>query len=247
MIRDRIEAARPRPQITQLREQARQAAAEPLLNPASRDPIRVQFNQASLRDILTFLGNQSGINITYDASFQDRPFTINVVQTFEQALNSILTANGLFYAVLDEHTIIVAQDTNPNRLKYERQVIVTFPISYADATELATMLTAITRTTTAAIPPIITPNKTPNTITVRATSAVMDVIRELIATNDKPRAEVTVDVEILEVNRTRAKQYGLNLSQYQVGSIFRPRWRRPEPLGSSGDRQAPRPTPGRST
>src|SRR6266550_2027706 len=39
-IRDRIEAARPRPQITQLREQARQAAAEPLLNPASRDPIR---------------------------------------------------------------------------------------------------------------------------------------------------------------------------------------------------------------
>jgi general secretion pathway protein D len=29
-----------------------------------------------------------------------------------------------------------------------------------------------------------------------------------------------VDVEILEVSRARAKQYGLNLSQYQVGTIF---------------------------
>src|SRR6202030_2269335 len=49
VIRDRIEAARPRPPIAQLREQAQQAGAAPLLNPASHDPIRVQFNQASLR------------------------------------------------------------------------------------------------------------------------------------------------------------------------------------------------------
>jgi general secretion pathway protein D len=221
-IRDRIEAARPQPAIVQLRQQAQQAGAAPLLNPASRDPIRVVFTQASLREILTFLGNAAGINITYDASFQDRPFSINIVAPFEQALNAVLTANALFYAVLDEHTVIIAQDTNPNRLKYERQVIVTFPISYADATELGTMVQAITRTTTAAIPPIITANKTPNTITVRATPAVMDVIRELIVSNDKPRAEVTLDVEILEVNRSRAKQYGLNLSAYQVGGIFSP-------------------------
>jgi type II secretory pathway component GspD/PulD (secretin) len=231
LIRDRVEAARPRPQIAQMREQAQLAGAAPLLNPASREPIRVQFNQASLRDILTFIGNASGINITYDATFQDRPFSINIVEPLEQALNAVLTANGLFYSVLDEHTIIVAQDTNPNRLKYERQVIVTFPVSYADATELATMITTITRTTTAAVPPVITPNKTPNTITVRATQAVMDVIRQLIVTNDKPRAEITVDVEILEVNRTRAKQYGLNLSQYQVGSIFSPEI---APPGSAG-------------
>jgi type II secretory pathway component GspD/PulD (secretin) len=230
-IRDQIEAARPRPQITQLREQAQLAGAAPLLNPASRDPIRVQFNQASLRDILTFIGNASGINITYDATFQDRPFSINIVAPLEGALNAVLTANGLFYSVLDEHTIIVAQDTNPNRLKYDRQVIVTFPISYADATELATMVTTITRTTTAAIQPVIQANKTPNTITVRATQAVMDVIRQVILTNDKPRAEITVDVEVLEVNRTRAKQYGLNLSQYQIGSIFSPEV---APPGSAG-------------
>jgi general secretion pathway protein D len=221
-IRERIEAARPRPPIAQLREQARQAGAEPLLNPSSNEPIRVNFTNASLRDILTFLGNASGINVTFDTTFQDRPYTVSLNTPFQQALNVVLTANTLFYAVLDEHTIVVAQDNNANRLKYERQVIQSFPVSYADATELATMLTQITRTTTAAVPPIITPNKTPNTITVRATSAVMDVIAQVIQANDKPRAEVTIDVEILEVNRTRVKQYGLNLSQYQIGAIFSP-------------------------
>jgi general secretion pathway protein D len=92
-----------------------------------------------------------------------------------------------------------------------------------DATELTTMLTAITRTTTGVtIPPVIIPNKTNNSITVRATEPVVAVIRELVLTNDKPRAEITLDVEILEVSRTRAKELGLNLSQKQIGGIFSP-------------------------
>jgi len=233
LVRDRLEASRPRSPIAQLREQARQAAAEPLLNPRSREPIRFRFTQASLRDILTTISNAAGINITYDTSFQDRAFTIDLNGSLEQVLNAVMTANSLFYVVQDEHTILVAADTNPNRLKYERQVIVTLPVSYADATELATMLIAITRTTTAAIPPIITPNKTANTITVRSTQPMLDVIQKLVTTNDKPRAEVTIDVEILEVNRTKVKQYGLNLSQYQVGSIFSPEQAPPGAAGAA--------------
>ena len=51
------------------------------------------------------------------------------------------------------------------------------------------------------LPPMVMPNKTANTITVRATAPVVDVIERLIRANDKPRAEVVLDVEILEVNR----------------------------------------------
>src|SRR5205085_3237198 len=113
------------------------------------DHIRVRLPQASLRDIFTFTANASGINITYDTSFTDRTVpSIDVNGTLEQVLNNLLTSNGLFYSIQDEHTIIVAQDTAPNRLRYERQVIITIPVSYADATELATMLNQVTRTTT---------------------------------------------------------------------------------------------------
>ena len=222
-IRDRIEASRPKPAIAQLREQARQVSATPLLNPASRAPLDIRFTQASLRDILTFISNATGINVIYDASFNDRPVTVQLTGSIEQALNTLLSSNGLFYTVLDERTIVVAQDTAPNRLKYERQVALTIPLSYVDATEIAQMLTAITRTTTGVtIPPVIVPNKTNNSITVRATEPVIAVIRELVLTNDKPRAEITLDVEILEVSRSRTKELGLNLTQNQIGGIFSP-------------------------
>ena len=50
LIRERLEAARPRPPIEQLRQQARQAAAEPTLNP--REPLgAVRFVNTSVRDI----------------------------------------------------------------------------------------------------------------------------------------------------------------------------------------------------
>ena len=58
-IRDMAEAARPLPTIQQLQQGVRQDP-EPLLNPASRDPIDVIFNNASLRDILNSMGMAAG-------------------------------------------------------------------------------------------------------------------------------------------------------------------------------------------
>ena len=223
IIRDRIEASRPKPAIVALREQARLAGSAPLLNPASRAPIDITFKAASLRDILTFLSNATGINIIYDASFQDRQVSIQLSGSIEQSLNSLLSSNSLFYSVLDDRTIVVAQDTAPNRLKYERQIALMLPIAYADATELAQTLTQITRTQTGVtVPPVIIANKTANTIMVRATQPVIDVIQALVLANDKPRAEITLDIEILEVSRERVKKLGLDLSAHRIGGIFSP-------------------------
>ena len=58
-IRDRIEKSRPKPPIDKLREQAR-AQSVPMLNPANREPIKLTFNNASLRDILNTIGQLTG-------------------------------------------------------------------------------------------------------------------------------------------------------------------------------------------
>ncbi len=235
MIRDRIEAARPRPPIVEMRERARQATAEPILNPASREPLNLRFTNASLRDILNFIASASGINVTYDPGVQDRPYTVQLDGvTLEQALQQILTANTLFYKVLNDRTIMVIPDSPANRAKYEEQVIRTFFLSHADATELAQIVNTVIRSPGMAVQPLIAPNKTANTITVRATAPVASIIERLIENNDKPRAEVLIDVEILEVNRTRAKSFGLNLTQYAVGTIFSPE-ARPNPTTSDDD------------
>ena len=67
-IRDRIEATRPKAPVQQMRERARQMSPEPVLNPASRDPLNIRFTNASVRDILNFIGAVSGVNITFGAA-----------------------------------------------------------------------------------------------------------------------------------------------------------------------------------
>ena len=223
VIRDRIEAARPKPAIQALRERARAASAEPILNPASREPLNFHFNNVSLRDILNAIGAAHGISVSFDREFADRPATVNLDGVaLEQALNQIMTMNQLSYKVLGDKSIFVFQDTPPKHAQYDDQVIRTFYLSHADSTEVQQILSTIIRLPGIAVQPAIAGNKTANTITVRGTTSVVGILEKIIEQNDKPRAEVVIDVEILEVSRTRSKSYGLNLSEYAVGGLFSP-------------------------
>ncbi|HXW08506.1 MAG TPA: secretin N-terminal domain-containing protein [Vicinamibacterales bacterium] len=240
-IRERIEKSRPRPAIEQLRQQAR-AQATPLLNPANRDPLKVQFNNASLRDVLNFIGQQTGINIQIDPQlFQDRAVTVSLEGvTVEEALQTILSTNGHFYKVLNPTTIVVALDNAQGHQKYDDLVVRVFYLSHADAQEVSQIINTIMRIPQMTVQPALFPNKTANTITVRATAPVVDIIERLIRANDRPRAEVVVDVQILEVSRTRLKQYGIDLNAYAVNLIFSPEVAPPNTSATPG---TPSPSP----
>jgi type II secretory pathway component GspD/PulD (secretin) len=222
-LRDRIEAATPRPDIERLREQAARRTVEPILSPTNPEPLVINFVNTSLRDILTFVGTYTGINVTFDRDFQDRSVTVRLEGvSLEQALQQIMLANQLFYRVLNERTIIVAADSTQKRQQYEEQVIRTFFLSHADASEVNQLLIGLVRVAGMPIQPQTQFNKTANTITARATAPVMQIIERVIEANDKPRAEVIVDVQILEVNRERAKRYGLDLGSYSAALAFSP-------------------------
>ncbi len=223
IIRERVEALRPRPAIEGMRARARAASAEPILNPASREPLNLRFNNASLRDILNFIAGATGINVTYDRDVTDRPATVQLDGvTLEQALQQILTVNQLSYKVLSERSVLIFPDTPPKHTQYDEQVVRTFYISHADVTELTQLLSSIIRLPGIPIQPVIQFNKTANTIVVRGTSSVVDIIERIISQNDKPRAEIVFDIEILEVDRSRVKQFGLNLTEYALGGVLSP-------------------------
>jgi general secretion pathway protein D len=233
-IREQVEATRAKPRIDQLREAARGQNAPPLLNPASSEPIRMNFTNASLRDILNAIGTASGINITYDQQFVDKPFTINLDSvTVSEALNQVLSSNGYYYKVTGAKTIIVIPDQPAKHQQYDELVIKVFFLSHADATELAQTVNSVMRIPQMAVQPMVMPNKTANTIVVRATAPVVEVMERLIRANDKPRAEVLLDVEILEVDRARVKRYGINLSSYSLNMIFSPELAPPNTTATS--------------
>jgi general secretion pathway protein D len=219
-IRERIEKSRPQPAIEKLRQQAR--AQVPVLNPADRTPLKLSFNNSSLRDILNYIGQLTGINVQFDAAFRDAPYSVTLEGvTLEEALQQILGVNGYFYKVLNPSTIVIAPDNPQGHQKYDDLVMQVFYLSHADPQELAQTLNTMMRIQTQ-VAPAIMPNKTSNTITVRAPAAVVAVAERLIRAHDKPRAEVVIEVQILEVNRSRAKQLGINLSDYALGLTFSP-------------------------
>lgn len=222
IIRDRIEATRPKPAIDKMREEARRSAT-PLLSPTAPLPVVSFGPNASVRDILNFIGTATGINVTYDQQYTDKAYTVRLEDvTLEQALQQIMAANQLFYKVLNPKTIIVVPDIAQKHAQYDDLVVRVFYISHADVSELAQVLNTIMRIPTMPVQPTLLPNKTANTITVRATAPIVDVIERIIRANDKPRAEVVIDVQILEVNKSRTKDLGLNLNSYSLGFTLSP-------------------------
>jgi type II secretory pathway component HofQ len=235
-IRDRIEATRPKPPIAGLREEARRAST-PLLSPTAPLPVVSFGPNASVRDILNFIGNATGINVTYDQTYTDKAYTVRLEDvTLEQALQQITQANQLFYKVLNPKTIIIVPENAQKHAQYDELVVRVFYISHADVSELAQVINTIMRIPTMPIQPTLLPNKTAHTITVRATGPIVDVIERIIRANDKPRAEVVIDVQILEVNRQRTKDLGLNLSNYALGLQFSPEF---APPNTSANLQTP--------
>jgi general secretion pathway protein D len=224
-LRAAAEQAQPRPNIQQLREAARQATTPALFRLNEVLP-RLQFPNASPKDILNTIGQMAGINVQFDAGYQDpRAYTMDLEGvTLEQALNAVTQANQLFYKVTNSRTILIANDTQPKRAQYDEQVVKVLRLSHADATELTAMLQQAIRITAAGtvVQFSMTANKTQNSILVRAPANVVEVIERIADAMDTPRAEVVIEVEILEVRKSRLRQYGLDLGNYTIGAVYSP-------------------------
>ena len=185
----------------------------PVLNPRSNQPISLEFPQpVSNFQIYRALGQAFGINILFDTNLKEQEIAIELKDvTAQAALETLMRASGHFYKVMDEHTIIVAQDTPQNRRIYEDLVIQTFFLSNAEVKDMMTVLRSLVDARK------IATNDQLNAIILRDTADRVKVAEKIIETNDKAKAEVVIDVELLQVNSGRIRDLGVSLSSYAVG------------------------------
>ncbi|MBA7608201.1 Type 3 secretion system secretin [subsurface metagenome] len=172
--------------------------------------------EVNLRSIFQALGKHARINIIFDEQFRDIPFSIDLVDmNLEQALNSLCLASKNFYRIIDERTLIVAPDLPQKRAQYELTAIKTFYLSNVTVEELRATLLQILRTSTRQ--PILIVNKNLNSITIREAPEVLELAGKIIRLWDKPKGEVAIDLEIMEVSRGRLQELGVMLEQALVG------------------------------
>ncbi len=183
---------------------------------ASGEKIELKFTQANLQSIFQALGKHAGINILFDEQFKDVPISIDLYgKTFDQAVSYLCLASKNFSRVIDDKTIIIVPDTPPKRIQYEQNAIKVFYLSNINAQDIFAALTQMLRTQYRA--PNIFVDKNLNTITVRDTPANIELAGELIKKWDKPKGEVVIDLEVMEVSRTKLRQIGVDLDQALVG------------------------------
>lgn len=188
----------------------------------SKEKIQLKFMQeASLRSIFQALGKHAGINILFDETFSDKPFSIDLSDMdFEQAVQALCLASKNFYRIIDPKTLIVVPDQPMNRAKYEVNVIKTFYLANINAQEILGSLTTMTRTQFKA--PSIIVDKNLNSVTIRDTPEVVALAERLIRLWDKPKGEVVIDLEFMEVKRVKMKEMGLDFDNHVVGFRYSP-------------------------
>lgn len=188
----------------------------PLLNPRSDKPIDMEFPEpVSIMGIYRALGQAFGINVLFDPNLKDMEIAVELKQvTAQSALETLMRAGNHFYKVIDEHTIIIAQDTPQNRRTYEDLVIQTFFLSNSEVKDMMTILRSLVDAKK------IATNEQLNAIILRDTADKVKVAERIIEANDKSKAEVVIDVELLQINTARLRNLGVLLQPYSIGQTL---------------------------
>jgi len=177
-------------------------------------PATLTFRDAASRDVFTAIARMANISIIFDSAFRDAPVTVDLRNaTLEDALNTVAGATRTFFRVSAPKTVVVIPDTPAKRREYEEEIVKTFYLSNADLKETMDLLRMVLDARR------ISPTTATNALTIKDTPERIAAAGRVLTAVDKARPEVIIDVELLEVARTKLLEYGLQIASNSGASV----------------------------
>ncbi len=172
-------------------------------------PDSLIFRDASARDVFTAIGKFANLSVVFDPAFRDSPDQRRPAQgrRSRRRSTSVSPATRTFWRVTAPRTITIVPDTPAKRREYEEEVVRTFYLSNADLKETIDLLRIVVDARRMA--PMTATNAISHQGHARARGRRRPHRSQAI---DKARPEVVIDVELLEVDRTRLREYGLQIA-----------------------------------
>ena len=194
-------------ELEALIDRTRDAAPPGLDLPRGIDlPDSVVFRDASARAVFSALGQFGNVTVLFDPAFLDSALSIDLRDTtFDVALAAVSASTRNFFRVTAPGTVTIIPDTPAKRQEYEEEIVRTFFLSHADVQETIDLLRIVMDTRRLA------PVSAANAISVKDTPERIEAAARLIQAIDKARAEVVIEVQLLEVDRQLLRDYGLPL------------------------------------
>ncbi len=189
-------------------------AASEKVNLSFRTPVMV-------RSIFDAMSRMFGVNFIYDDTFRDSNLAIDLSgKDVDQAISFLCVASHNFYRIIDEKTVLIAPDNYQKRQQYELVAIKTFYLSNINAQDVMNPLMQLIKSPNKL--PVIQVDKTMNSIMIRDTPQVLALAGKLLRMWDKAKPEVVIDIEIMEVSRTKLRQLGIDFSGTTFGVRLTP-------------------------
>jgi general secretion pathway protein D len=207
------EAARLRQKIDEATVKER--IAGPTLNVKGRKPLTLQFRDANLKMVLEAIARTTGVNIVLDKEVRsDIKVTLFVKDSpVEEALDLLLMQNQLEKRVLGENTVLIYPGTPAKNKDYLELKIRRFALGSADPKQVQTMLKTIVKTKD-----IFVDEKT-NSVVIRDTPEAVRIAETLITAMDQPEPEVMLEIDVMQVDRNRLMQLGIDWTKSFTWSL----------------------------
>lgn len=186
-------------------EQAAKPATESMLTESYRKKISIDFKDAALKQIFEVISRSSGLNFLFDKDVKTDQKTSVFLKnnTIESVVLYMLKTNQLQQQILDSNTILIYPNTPAKRKDYQEMTIKSFFLTNAEAKTVANTLKTILKTQD-----IVVDEKL-NMLIVRDTPQSIRLAEKLVALQDIAEPEVMLEVEVLEVTRTRLLDLGI--------------------------------------
>jgi general secretion pathway protein D len=197
----------------------------PVLRPINNQISSLKMNNQSARVIYESVGKLAGINVLFDPAGIDtlgsttRNFNLDLNNvSLEEALAYVALVTHTFWKPISRNAIFVTQESEPKRQEYQDEVVKVFYIQNASTPNEFTEIFNGVRTG-AKLTVGIFQVASQNAIIARGSTDTMAIVEKLIHDLDRPKAEVLIDVMVLEVAKSRVINLGAALQGANILSV----------------------------
>ncbi|MNF26610.1 Type IV pilus biogenesis and competence protein PilQ precursor [compost metagenome] len=177
----------------------------PQLRTRLERPVTLEFRDANLKVIFEVLSQVAGLNFIFDKDLRpELKATIFVRDVrIEDAVELLLQQNQLHQKVVNDNTILIYPDSPQKTKDYQELVMRTFYLTNIDANTALNMVKTMLKTRDVFV------DERLNTLSMRDTADAVRMAEKLLQSQDQSNPEVVLEVEVMEVARSRILDLGL--------------------------------------
>jgi type II secretory pathway component GspD/PulD (secretin) len=158
------------------------------------------------------LARQFGVEVAFDVDMRPRPVRLHLdAVDFATAAQILGEMTGTFWRPLARHLFFVAEDSPQKRKDYDVSLVRTIVLPASETSDEMTEILRLIRDITGITRSDLDTQS--RTLTLRASPRAIAVANELVEDLEKPQGELILEIEILEVDRDRARQLGITPPQ----------------------------------